>query len=86
MNENVSSKYIYEALHVSHDQPCSINLSDFANIFTIDRSHIGMIDLKISAQTDEPFWRYSHHKYGLLVSFRMFHRKATISKFTISQQ
>ena len=68
-------------MHVSHDRPCSIDLSDSAEIITVDRSHIGMINLKISAQTDKLFWRYSHHKYGLSVPFRMLHRKTAISKF-----
>lgn len=76
----------YESMHVSHDRPCSIDLSDSADIITVDRSHIGMINLKISAQTDKLFWRYSHRKYGLSVPFRMLHRKTAISKFAFSQQ
>ena len=76
----------YGSMHVSHDRPCSIDLSDSTDIITVDRSHIGMINLKISAQTDKLFWRYSHRKYGLSVPFRMLHRKTAISKFAFSQQ
>jgi hypothetical protein len=53
----------YEALHVSHDQPCSIDVADLADIFTVDSSHRVRNKLKISAQTAKPFLRYRRYKY-----------------------
>jgi hypothetical protein len=55
--------YIYEALHVSHDQRCAINLTDLADIFTVSRANIFRKKPKISAQTDQPVWRYIGHNY-----------------------
>ena len=48
----------YEALHVSHDYPCSIDLADFADLFTVDTYIHARNNPKISAQADEPFSRY----------------------------
>ncbi len=45
-------------------EPCSINATDLADIFTVDRPNIVRKKLKISAQTDEPFWRYTRYKQG----------------------
>jgi hypothetical protein len=42
---------------------CAINVTDLADIFTVGRPNIFRQKLKISAQTDEPFWRYRHRKY-----------------------
>jgi hypothetical protein len=49
-------------LRVSHDQRCSIDVTDLADIFTVDRPNQVRKKLKISAQTVEPFWRYGRHK------------------------
>ncbi len=40
------------------------NVTDSADIFTVGRAIIVRKKLKISAQTDEPFWRYNPYKYG----------------------
>jgi hypothetical protein len=42
---------------------CAIDVTDLADIFTVGRSNKVRKKLKISAQTDEPFWRYRHRKY-----------------------
>ena len=42
---------------------CSIDLTDLADIFTVDSPHRVRNKLKISAQTDEPFFRYTRYKY-----------------------
>jgi hypothetical protein len=42
---------------------CSIDLTDLADIFTVGRPNIFRNKPKISAQTDEPFWRYSCCNY-----------------------
>jgi len=41
---------------------CSIDVTDLADIFTVDRPNQVRKKLKISAQTVEPFWRYGRHK------------------------
>jgi hypothetical protein len=55
--------YPYESLHVSHDQRCSIDVTDLADIFTVGRPNQVRKKPKISAQKCEPFSRYKCHKY-----------------------
>ncbi len=45
-------------------RPCSIDVTDFADIFTVDRSHKVMNITKILAHLNKPFRRYRCHKYG----------------------
>ena len=54
---------LYEALHLSHDQRCAMTVTDLNDIFTVGRPNQVRKNPKISAQTDEPFWRYRHQKY-----------------------
>jgi hypothetical protein len=53
----------YETLHVTHDQRCSIDLTNLADIFTVGRPNKVRKKLKISAQTNHPFWIYDPPKY-----------------------
>ncbi len=39
----------WEALHVTHDQRCSIDVTDLADIFTVGRPRKARNNLKISA-------------------------------------
>jgi hypothetical protein len=43
-------------------EACSIDVTDLTNIFTVGRPRKVRNNLKISAQTDEPYSRYSHSK------------------------
>jgi len=49
-------------LHLSYDQRCSTDVTDLADIFTVDSPSQVKEKLKISAQTAKPFWRYERHK------------------------
>ena len=51
-------------MHVSHDQRCSIDVTDLADFFTVGRPNIVRKKPKISAQMDESFPRYRRYKYG----------------------
>jgi len=45
-------KVPYEALHLSHDQRCAMNVADLADIFTVDSPSKVRKKLQISAQGD----------------------------------
>ncbi len=47
-------------------RPCSIDVSDFADIFTVDRSNKVRNIPKISAHLNKPFRRYRRYKYGCI--------------------
>ena len=50
-------------MHLSHDRRCSIDVSDLADIFTVEGSNSIINNLKISAHLDEPLKRYKRYKY-----------------------
>ena len=53
-------------------EPCSMNLTDLADILTIGRRHKVMKNPKVSAQTDVPFPRYESRKYRNFEKFKIF--------------
>jgi hypothetical protein len=63
---NVEQSYIRGIAlkpHPIYPGPCSIDVTDLADIFTVDRANIFRKKPKISAQTDQPVWRYIGHNY-----------------------
>ena len=65
---------------------CSIDVTDFADIFTVDRPSILRTKSKISAQMDEPFQRYACDKYRGVKSTQNICKSVFYSKFSFSQQ
>jgi hypothetical protein len=63
MERQPFDRVLYEALHVSHNRRCSIDVTDLADIFTVGRANIFRKKPKISAQTDQPVWRYIGHNF-----------------------
>jgi hypothetical protein len=60
---------------------CSIDVSDLADIFTVDRSYEVRKKLKVSAQKDELLWRYRHYNYRYSTKFEAFSRTVFFSQF-----
>ncbi len=61
-------------------------MTNLADIFTVGRPYIDMMNLKISVQTDEPFWRYSRYNYRHSILFSVLYDRVFSSKFAFSQQ
>ena len=80
------SIYAYEALHVSHDQCCSINVIDLGDIFTVDSSNIFRKKSKISAQTVKPVSRYCCYKFRGGAYIQNLCNSVLFSKLSFSQQ
>ncbi len=65
---------------------CAIDVTNLVGIFTVDRSNKVRKKPKISAQTDEPFWRYSRWKYSYSAIFGVPFRATLSSKFPFSKE
>jgi len=59
----------------------AIDVTNLADIFTVDRRNKVRKKLKISAQTDGPFWRYRWWKYRYSAIFGVLFRTILSRKF-----
>ncbi len=76
----------YEALHVSHDPPYAIDVTDSVDIFTKGSLNKVRKKLKLSAQTGEPFWRYRRSKHQGSDIFEVLGSAVLFSKFSFLKQ